>query len=75
MPNIAPDTLEELITTTRAAQLAGVSVAAISNWKDRGWLQPAAEDVRGRPLYKFIDVARAERMTRDKARRTFPRAS
>lgn len=75
LPIIAPETLDELVTTTRAAQLAGVSVSAISNWKDRGWLKPAAEDARGRPLYRFIDVARAERATREKARRTYPAAS
>lgn len=80
---IAPETLESLISTTDAAYLAGVSVAAISNWRERGYLAridgqptrvhlaPAGYDGRNRPLYRWIDVAKAERATRDRARRTF----
>lgn len=64
------DRLNELISTTEAAALAGVTVAAVSNWRDRGILPAAGTDERGRPLYRFIDVAKAERATRDKARRT-----
>lgn len=72
MPSpIAPELLDSLVTTTQAANLAGVRVSAISNWKDRGHLAPAMHDGRGRPLYRWIDVARAERATRDLARRTF----
>lgn len=72
MPSpIAPELLDSLVTTTEAANLAGVKVAAISNWKQRGHLVPAAHDGRGRPLYRWIDVAKAERATRDHARRTF----
>lgn len=63
------DRLNELITTSEAATLAGVTVAAISNWRDRGLLAQSGTDHRGRPLYRFLDVAKAERATRDRARR------
>jgi hypothetical protein len=69
--SFAPEALDSLITSTEAANLACVGVATISKWRDRGHLTPAAYDDRGRPLYRFIDVARAERATRDRARRTF----
>jgi DNA-binding transcriptional MerR regulator len=75
VPSIAPEALDSLITTTQAANLACVKVATISMWRDRGHLEPAAYDERGRPLYRFIDVARAERFTRDRARRTFPQGA
>jgi hypothetical protein len=77
---LAPDLIDSLISTTEAANLAGVSVAAISNWRERGYLTvtgervhltPACHDGRNRPLYKWIDVAKAERATRERARRTF----
>ena len=81
----AAETFESLISTSDAATLAGVTVAAISNWRERGYtrtnaetgqrervyLTPAAMDGRGRPLYRWLDVAKAERATRDRARRKF----
>lgn len=63
--------IDQLLTTTEAANLAGVAVCTFSNWVSRGKLAPAGLDERGRPLYKLIDVAKAERATRDRARRTF----
>lgn len=72
--SIAPEALESLISTTDAANLAGVTVAAISNWRERGSLTPTGErvhlapaghDGRKRPLYRWIDVAKAERATRE----------
>jgi hypothetical protein len=82
---LAPDLIDSLISTTEAANLAGVTVAAISNWRERGYLTtagervhlvpagfvPAAHGKRERPLYRWIDVAKAERATRERARRTF----
>lgn len=68
--NLAPETLNSLITTAKAANLAGVSAATIRSWAKRGHLV-AAEHVEGRPLYRWIDVAKAERRTRDLARRSF----
>lgn len=85
---LAPGLINSLISTTDAATLAGVSVAAISNWRERGYLittldgpervyltpaafAPAVNGRRERPLYRWIDVAKAERATRERARRTF----
>lgn len=68
---LAPETLNSLISTTDAANLAGVSAATIRSWSKRGHLVPACHD-NGRPYYKWIDVARAERATRrDSTRRNF----
>lgn len=87
---LAPALVESLITTTDAANLAGVSVAAISNWRERGYLAPdpdhpgrqkrvhltpARHDSRNRPLYRWIDVVKAEHATRGRARRTYPTAA
>lgn len=71
MLDLAPETLESLVTTTQAANLAGVTAATIRSWRSRGHLIPSQVDPGGRPLYRWIDVARAERRTRDHARRTF----
>jgi len=58
--------LNTLVTTTEAASIAGVTVAAISKWKDRGILKPSGLNEQGRPLYTIADVARAERQTRQR---------
>lgn len=63
------DVVESLISTTDAANLAGVSVAAIRKWVQRGHLEVVARDKLGRPLFRWLDVAKAERLTRDHARR------
>ncbi|MFE3051588.1 hypothetical protein [Nocardia sp. NPDC059239] len=57
--------IEDLITATDAAHLCGVTTAAIVNWVKRGHLDVAGLDERGRKLYRVIDVAKAERATRD----------
>lgn len=67
---LAPETINSLVTTAEAANLAKVSAATIRSWANRGQLK-AAEHRNGRPLYRWIDVAKAERLTRDLARRTF----
>ena len=71
---IDPTRLTALITSNEAATLAGVSASTIYTWKDRGILTPAAYR-NGRPRYRVLDVARAERATRDKARRTHTAAA
>jgi len=63
----APDP-HALLTATQAATMAGVTVQAIVNWRNRGHLQPAGT-CHGRPVYRLIDIARAEHKTRTKARR------
>lgn len=70
MLNLAPD-LEEMISSTRAANLVGVSVETIKKWRQRGHLEMKGLDERGRPMYRWIDVVRAERATRDKAGRSY----
>jgi DNA-binding transcriptional MerR regulator len=59
----------DAITTTEAAELAGVKPAVIRQWKHRGQLAPIGETPAGRPLYRPIDVLRAEAATRGRARR------
>lgn len=56
-----------LLSTIDAANLAGVSVATIRKWVQRGTLDVAARDGRGRPLFEWRAVAVAERATRDRA--------
>ena len=63
----APDPYA-LLTATQAATMAGVTVQAIVNWRNRGHLTPAG-NCHGRPVYRLIDIARAEHKTRTKARR------
>lgn len=43
-----------------AAILTGVSQDQIRQWKRRGHLEAAGLDERGRPLYRGIDVLRAQ---------------
>ncbi len=57
--------IEDLITAAEAAALCGVKVQAVTNWVARGHLKAAGLDDRNRKLYKVIDVAKAERATRD----------
>ncbi|MFJ8474215.1 MerR family transcriptional regulator [Kitasatospora sp. NPDC094011] len=60
----------DLLTGPEAAVLCRVTPEAIRQWKRRGHLAPAGLDERGRPLYRQLDVARAEAATRVKAGRT-----
>lgn len=71
---IDPTRLTALLTSTEAATLAGVAASTIYTWKDRGILEPAKMR-NGRPLYRVLDVARAERATRDRARRNHAAAA
>lgn len=77
------DALEELITATEAARRLQVTVAAVTNWATRGYRSETGEKVvlpvrglneRGHKLYRFIDVALAERATREHAKRRYPAA-
>lgn len=65
----AAEVLQSLVTTTEAARHAGVSAATVRSWASRGHLQVAGRDGQGRPLYRLIDVAKAERATRDRGDR------
>lgn len=66
-----PELCSSDISTADAANLAGVSVAAIRKWVQRGYLEVAFRDALGRPRFRWLDVAKAERATRERARRTF----
>ncbi|WP_043737718.1 hypothetical protein [Nocardia asiatica] len=61
----SPEGINSLVTATAAAALCGVTTQAINNWVARGHLAPSGMDERKRKLYKVIDVAKAERATRD----------
>lgn len=67
--------VERLLTTADASHHAGVSVAAIRKWVQRGHLAVADRDDRGRPLFRWIDVAKAEHFTRARANRKYPHRS
>jgi DNA-binding transcriptional MerR regulator len=66
-PELDPD--EVYLTTAQAAELAGVSAAAIRKWVEREHLVPAGRDRRGRMVFTQIGVAKAEEKTRKLARR------
>ncbi|MET7944360.1 hypothetical protein [Streptomyces sp. NPDC005302] len=65
-------------TALEAAEAAGVKPNVVRNWKYRGRLVQArtADDrpmsnLAGQPLFRAIDVIRAEKATRTHARRTY----
>jgi hypothetical protein len=68
-------------TAEQAAEAAGVTANAVRNWVYRGHLKHASDD-HGRPLldnhghvtFWALDVARAEKATRKRARRFVMRA-
>lgn len=66
---ITPNGVETKITTAEAATLCGVTVSAIRQWAHKGLIAATGIDERGRKLYRLLDVAKAERATRTRARR------
>lgn len=66
---LTPEGINSLITSTEAATLCGVSGETIRSWAHRGLINPSGIDHKGRKLYRLLDVAKAERATRDRARR------
>lgn len=69
MPRPELDPHEVYLTTAQAAELAGVSPAAIRQWVKRKHLKPAGRDKRGHMVFTQIAVAKAEFKTRKAARR------
>lgn len=63
------DINDDDLSTAEAAALARVQAVTVRSWKARGHLAPAGRDRFGRPLYRALDVARAEAATRVAARR------
>lgn len=75
MPDGSPD-VRALLTATEAAAYAKVTVAAICNWRVRGYLPVATDDegreirdARGRPRYRLLDLAKAENATKQRGDR------
>lgn len=75
MVDLAVDLETTLWTAEQAAEAAQVHRNVVDNWRYRGKLAVAKRDRRGRPLYRAIDVIRAEKATREKARRTYSNAA
>lgn len=67
------DLYEDLVDYPAAAKLSGVPEGTVRQWKSRHHLDPAGWDGR-RPLFRPIDVLRAEAATRHLGRRRFPQA-
>jgi len=63
-----------LWTTAEAAQAAGVSPGVIRIWVHRGHLARANSEECRTAKYRAIDVIRAEKATRERARRTYAAA-
>jgi len=61
--------IDSLIAANEAAGLCGVAAATIRTWAGRGTITAEGSDHRGRKLYRLLDVAKAERATRERARR------
>jgi DNA-binding transcriptional MerR regulator len=59
-------------TTSEAAEAAGVTTDVIYQWKRRGKIKPINR--RGWPRYRAMDILRAEKATRERARRSYAAA-
>lgn len=68
------DLQHTLWTTAEAAEAAGVEPGVIRIWAHRGHLKRANSEKARTPKYRAIDVVKAEKATRDKARRTYAAA-
>ncbi len=75
MVDLNVDLATALWTVEQAAEAAQVKPNTVRNWKYRGRLEQAGTDWRGRPVFRALDVIRAERATREKARRVYPVAA
>ena len=58
-----------LVTTRQAADLCRVKIDTVRKWVRRGHLEKAGLNENGWPVYRAVDVARAEYATRERARR------
>ncbi len=69
---------DHLMHRDLAAHAAKVTPSTVAMWASRGWKDPATgerrklevadRDWRGRPLYRYLDVMRAEQQTRRRGR-------
>lgn len=67
---LTPEGIDSLITANEAATLCGVAASTIRVWANRKTIEARGVDEQGRKLYRLLDVAKAERATRQRARRT-----
>ena len=74
MVDIDGDLQTTFWTTAQAAEAAGVSPGVIRIWAHRGHLQRANSETSRTARYRAIDVVRAEKATRERARRTYAAA-
>lgn len=75
MVDLSVDLTTTYWTVEQAAEAAQVKPNVIRTWKYRGHLRVAKTDWRGRPLFLAVDVIRAEKATRERARRVYPIAA
>ncbi|WP_439947182.1 MerR family transcriptional regulator [Streptomyces sp. BBFR109] len=71
MDDFDGDLQTTLWTTAEAAKAAGVAPGVIRVWAHRGHLRRANSPKARVPRYRAIDVVKAEKATRGKARRTY----
>lgn len=66
---LTPEGIDSQITATEAAALCGVALCTITKWAREERILPVGMNRQGRKLYRLLDIAKAERATRDRARR------
>ena len=66
---LTPEGIDSEITATEAAELCGVALCTITKWVREGRINPTGMNRQGRKVYRLLDVAKAERATRERARR------
>ncbi|WP_367134449.1 MULTISPECIES: hypothetical protein [Streptomyces] len=71
MLDLDGDLQSTLWTTVQAAEAAGVKPGVIRAWAHRGHLKRANSPLARVPKYRAIDVVKAEKATRERARRTY----
>lgn len=74
MVDLSVDLTTTKWTVAQAAEAAQVSENVVRNWRYRGLLTEVDRDYRDRPRFLAIDVIRAEKATRQRARRTYTAA-
>lgn len=66
---LTPEGIDSQITASEAAALCGVALCTITKWVREGRIEPCGLNIQGRKVYRLLDVAKAERATRERARR------
>ncbi|MFI2078471.1 MerR family transcriptional regulator [Streptomyces triculaminicus] len=74
MVDLDGDLQTTLWTTAQAAEAAGVTPEVIRGWAFRGHLVRANSSRCRIPRYRAIDVVKAEKATRERARRRYTAA-